>query len=84
MENADRRSYRVSFEKIKGHLGFTCSKSLEDGIHEIKAAFENGQISDYGAALYSNVKYLKQHGSPLQTDVLGSRVMAACAGGDFE
>ena len=31
IENADRRSYRVSFEKIKGHLGFTCSKSLEDG-----------------------------------------------------
>jgi len=79
VENADRRSYRVSFEKIKGHLGFTCSKSLEDGIHEIKAAFENGQISDYGAALYSNVKYLKQHGSPLQTDPFGSQVMAALA-----
>jgi nucleoside-diphosphate-sugar epimerase len=79
IENSDRRSYRVSFEKIKGHLGFTCSKTLEDGIHEIKAAFENGQISDYGAALYSNVKYLKQHGSPLQTDRLGSQVMAALA-----
>jgi len=79
IENSDRRSYRVSFEKIKGHLGFTCSKSLEDGIYEIKAAFESGQISDYGAALYSNVKYLKQHGSPLQTDALGSQVMAAFA-----
>jgi len=79
VENSDRRSYRVSFEKIKGHLGFTCSKSLEDGIYEIKAAFESGRISDYGAALYSNVKYLKQHGSPLQTDVLGSQVMAALA-----
>ena len=79
IENTDRRSYRVSFEKIKGHLGFTCSKSLEDGIHEIKAAFESGQISDYGAALYSNVKYLKQHGSPRQTDPFGSQVMAALA-----
>ena len=79
IENSDRRSYRVSFEKIKGHLGFTCSKTLEDGIHEIKAAFENGQISDYGAALYSNVKYLKRPGSPLQTDRLGSQVMAALA-----
>jgi len=77
VENTDRRSYRVSFEKIKGHLGFTCNKSLDDGIYEIKAAFESGQISDYGAALYSNVKYLKQHGSPLQTDLLGSQVMAA-------
>jgi len=79
VENSDRRSYRVSFEKIKGHLGFTCSKTLEDGIYEIKAAFENGRISDYGSALYSNVKYLKQHGSPLQTDLLGSQVMAALA-----
>jgi|HubBroStandDraft_3_1064219.scaffolds.fasta_scaffold51042_2 nucleoside-diphosphate-sugar epimerase len=79
VENSDRRSYRVSFEKIKGHMGFNCSKSLEDGIYEIKAAFENGEISDYGAALYSNVKYLKQHGSPKQHDVLGSQVMAALA-----
>jgi nucleoside-diphosphate-sugar epimerase len=79
VENSDRRSYRVSFEKIKGHLGFTCSKTLEDGIYEIKDAFESGKICDYGAALYSNVKYLKQHGSPLQTDVLGSQVMAALA-----
>jgi len=79
IENSDRRSYRVSFDKIKGHLGFTCSKTLEDGIHEIKAAFETGHISDYGAALYSNVKYLKQHGSPLQTDLLGCQVMAALA-----
>jgi nucleoside-diphosphate-sugar epimerase len=79
VENADRRSYRVSFQKIKGHLGFSCSKSLEDGIHEIKAAFETGRISDYSAALYSNVKYLKQYGSPLQRDVLGCQVMAALA-----
>ncbi len=79
VENSDRRSYRVSFDKIKGHLGFTCSKRLEDGIYEIKEAFESGQISDYGDAYYSNVKYLKQYGSPLQTDVLGSQVMAALA-----
>ncbi|MGO4885237.1 MAG: NAD-dependent epimerase/dehydratase family protein [Bryobacteraceae bacterium] len=79
IENSDRRSYRVSFDKVKGQLGFTCSKTLEDGIHEIKVAFESGRISDYGAALYSNVKYLKQHGSPLQTDPLGSQVMAALA-----
>ncbi len=79
VDNADRRSYRVSFQKIKGQLGFSCSRSLEDGIREIKAAFESGQISDYSAALYSNVKFLKQYGSPLQTDLLGSQVMAALA-----
>ena len=79
VENDDRRSYRVSFQKIKGHLGFTCSKTLDDGIDEIKAAFASGQISDYSLALYSNVKYLKLHGSPVQNNKLGSQVMAALA-----
>jgi nucleoside-diphosphate-sugar epimerase len=79
VENTDRRSYRVSFHKIKGHLGFSCSKTIEDGIHEIKAAFESGELTDYGAPLYSNVKYLKLHGSPVQNNKLGSQVMAALA-----
>lgn len=77
--NADRRNYRVSFCKIKGQLGFTCSKSLEDGIKELKLAFENGLIMDYHSPLYSNVKFLQQYGSPVQKDEIGVQVMAALA-----
>jgi len=45
VENGDRRNYRVSFRKIRDCVGFTASRSLEDGILEIKEAFELGQIS---------------------------------------
>ena len=40
VENADRRNYRVSFTKIRDRIGFRCAKTLEDGIGEIRMAFE--------------------------------------------
>jgi nucleoside-diphosphate-sugar epimerase len=79
VENSDRRNYRVSFDKIREHLGFRCSKTVDDGIAELKEAFETGLISDYLNPVYSNVKFLQQHGSPLQTDEVGAQVMAALA-----
>jgi nucleoside-diphosphate-sugar epimerase len=77
VNNADRRNYRVSFRKIEEHLGFFCSKMLEDGIKELKVAFENGLIMDYHLPLYSNAKFLQQYGSPLQQSEVGAQVMAA-------
>jgi len=77
VENSDRRSYRVSFEKIHGQLGFECSKTLEDGIRELKSALETGLVSDYRDAYYNNVRFLKEFGSPVQKDALGAQVMAA-------
>jgi nucleoside-diphosphate-sugar epimerase len=79
IDNSDRRSYRVSFEKIHNQLGFECSKTVEEGIAELKEALEDGRISDYQTPLYSNVKYLKAHGSPRQKDGVGALVMAALA-----
>lgn len=79
VHNSDRRNYRVSFRKIRSELGFFCSKTLEDGIKELKVAFENGLIMDYHLPLYSNVKFLQQYGSPLQQDEVGAQVMAALA-----
>jgi nucleoside-diphosphate-sugar epimerase len=77
--NSDRRSYRVSFDKIRAHIGFSCSTMLEEGVRELKAAFEQGLISDYRSPLYSNVKFLQKYGCPLQEDEIGARVMAALA-----
>jgi nucleoside-diphosphate-sugar epimerase len=77
VHNSDRRNYRVSFRKIKEELGFFCSKTLEDGIKELKVAFDNGLIADYHLPLYSNAKFLQQYGSPLQQSEVGAQVMAA-------
>jgi len=78
-DNSDHRDYRVSFNKIRERLGFTCSKTLEDGILELKNALTSGLVADYQDPLYSNLRFLQVHGSPLQTDEIGAQVMAALA-----
>ncbi len=77
--NSDRRNYRVSFRKIRDQLSFACSRTLEDGIRELRVAFENGLIVDYRLSLYSNAKYLQQYGNTLRPDEVGAQVMAALA-----
>ncbi|OFY62611.1 MAG: hypothetical protein A3H98_12660 [Bacteroidetes bacterium RIFCSPLOWO2_02_FULL_36_8] len=42
----DTRSYRVNFDKITKTLGFTVSKTIDDGILEIKSALDKGIITD--------------------------------------
>lgn len=80
VENADRRNYRVSFRKIRGCLGFAAKRSVEDGIEEIKSAFERGDIIDYKHPFYSNVSFLKQRGHVHPKSELDVKVMAAFAG----
>ena len=67
IENADRRNYRVSFEKIERVLGFRCERTLESGIAEIYAAIRSGLIADFTTDQFNN-----------QTAM---RAMAAAAGG---
>lgn len=77
VENADRRNYRVSFEKIHQRVGFSCAKTVEDGIRELRLAFEQGKIADYKAPLYSNLAYLKTYGGVHANNQLDGEVMAA-------
>ena len=58
IENEDKRNYRVSFDKIHSVLGFTCEKSILDGVSEIKRVYEQNLIGDYREKRYSNQKYL--------------------------
>lgn len=77
VENNDRRNYRVSFEKIRTRIGFTCRKTLEGGIRELRLAFECGQIVNYKDPLYSNLTYVKTYGGFHSERVLDAQVMAA-------
>lgn len=77
IENADRRNYRVSFDKIRTLVGFHASKSLEEGIRELREAFEKGQIENYKDPLYSNLSYVKTYGGFHSERDLDVQVMAA-------
>ncbi len=57
----DLRSYRVSFDKIRHVLGFVPSRSIEDGVDEIRDLLEKQSI-DWTDPRYSNVKWLQAHG----------------------
>jgi nucleoside-diphosphate-sugar epimerase len=81
VENSDRRNYRVSFQKIRNCVGFTAQHTIENGIAEIKRAFELGLIHDYRRSFYSNVSYLKERGRVHPKNDLDVKVMAAFAAG---
>ncbi|MGA8224881.1 MAG: NAD(P)-dependent oxidoreductase [Candidatus Acidiferrales bacterium] len=54
IENEDRRSYHVSFEKIHELLGFQCERTIESGIREIYAAIRSGQLADFTTGQFNN------------------------------
>ncbi len=80
VENSDRRNYRVNFDKIRYRLGFQCRLSLEDGVAELKRAFEDGRIADYTDLRYHNQRFLKAAGSPGHKNELDAALMAAFVG----
>ncbi len=79
VENADRRNYRVSFDKIRNWIGYEAEKTIDDGILELKQAFESGQIADYTDVSYNNQRFLKVSGQLHPKVELDVHVMAAFA-----
>lgn len=55
----DTRNYRVSAQKAIKELGFRPTKSLDDGIEEVKELVIEGRIRDTGLDRYSNQAFLK-------------------------
>jgi nucleoside-diphosphate-sugar epimerase len=51
----DPRNYRVSFEKIRAHLGFRSETMIDDGLREIAENIRSGRYNDYRDAIYSNL-----------------------------
>lgn len=79
VDNSDRRNYRVSFDKARKTIGFTCIYDLDYGIRELKDALQRGIIGDYADARYNNHRYLQAQG-PLATSApIDAKVMAAFA-----
>jgi nucleoside-diphosphate-sugar epimerase len=61
--DTDFRNYRVEFMKIRKMLGFQCQWSLKEGISQVVAALESGEIRDYRHVMHSNVKFLSEEGN---------------------
>ncbi len=51
----DPRDYRVDFSKIRDRLGFEISRTVPDGIDEIKYIIDNGFIQDPEDERYYNI-----------------------------
>jgi nucleoside-diphosphate-sugar epimerase len=50
----DPRDYRVSFERIRGDLGFQTTRSVAEGIAELAGLVQSGVIADLGAPRWRN------------------------------
>lgn len=50
----DPRDYRVSFDRIRGALGFEATRTVQDGIREVIDALRQGVIADFEDARYRN------------------------------
>ena len=50
----DPRDYRVRFDRIREELGFKISKSVPEGITEIRTAIEHGIIDNPDSGRYYN------------------------------
>lgn len=58
--DGDRRNYRVNFSKIQRQLGFMPQWTVEEGVRQVITAIQEGKVTDYQEALYSNVKFLRE------------------------
>jgi nucleoside-diphosphate-sugar epimerase len=63
-EAVDARDYRVTFAKIRACLGFRARFGVRDGIAEIVAACDRGEIVGLDDARQSNYESLKRSGVP--------------------
>ena len=56
----DNRSYHISSSKIENELGFSATKSVEDAIADLVAAFDAGKVPNpMNDARYYNVKTMQ-------------------------
>jgi nucleoside-diphosphate-sugar epimerase len=59
----DKRSYHVSFEKFTTRLGFEPAWTIERGIAQVLSLVRSNKVGHYSEPNYSNVLFLKAHGT---------------------
>lgn len=59
----DNRSYHVSSQKMKNELGFNPKYTILDAVNDLKAAFDNGLVTNpFNNEVYYNIKQMQQIG----------------------
>jgi nucleoside-diphosphate-sugar epimerase len=61
-DRIDPQNYKVNFDKIQRVLNFSPRWTIEQGIQQVIEVINNGQVTDYKDARYSNVKFLSRNG----------------------
>ncbi len=51
----DPRDYRVNFDKIKNELGYTITKKVPEGVHEIYTLLKTGIVTDSFGQKFRNI-----------------------------
>ena len=60
-ESDDKRSYHISSEKIRSKLGFVPSRTIEDAVDDLVAAFTDGKLPDpLNDTRYYNIKKMQE------------------------
>lgn len=74
----DRRNYFVDFAKTRNTLGFQPSRTLRDGVLEIRAALEAGLVTRFRDSRYHNHLHLRDCPiAPCYPEVLATPLAAA-------
>jgi nucleoside-diphosphate-sugar epimerase len=68
VENDDRRNYRVTFDKIHTRIGFTCERTLEQGIREMAEMVRGSKVADFSTATFNNLAMIRMYGQTAGPD----------------
>lgn len=59
-EVTDKRNYFVQFQKARDLLGFTHTRTVEDGVRELVALLSDGRVDSYRTSSFHNVIALSE------------------------
>ncbi|MDD5086846.1 MAG: NAD-dependent epimerase/dehydratase family protein [Candidatus Nanoarchaeia archaeon] len=60
-KDVDKRDYKVDFSRLRKTLDVDMKMGVDDGVREIKEAFEKNPDLDHTHASYSNIKWLENN-----------------------